>query len=351
MPWPQPPAGSEKMNTMEPELAVHHRGRIGLLLALGVLAGALALVAFVGLGSSTARSQSAHGSLPPLSAVSLAPPQLVVSAPRGHSSRWRVVASVGSTPAAWLSQRSGLTMMRFDQGLVHLDLHAGSSDGGSKGWTYGNRISSGEAKKLIAGFNGGFKLTYKETGFMANGHIARHLRTGLASIVTYADGSTNIGAWHQGIPSSASPVFSVLQNQRLLVDHGVPRVQRVLVRHRMLGRTIGLVTVVPRSALGITSSGQLVWAAGEHLSPAALADALIAAGAQRAVELDINPWLGRRLPLPASPAPEAGPARKGAARYRRLAVDPVLQGLHRDRRELATELHTVTTGPSPPRLR
>ncbi len=194
---------------MEPEFAAHHRGRIGVLLALGVLAAALALVAFVGLGSSPARTQSAggspHSSLPALHTVSLAPPQLVVSAPRGRSSRWRVVASVGTAPAAWLSQQPGLTMMRFDQGLVHLDLHAGSTDGGSRGWTYGNRIRSAEAKKLIAGFNGGFKLTYKETGFMANGHVARHLRTGLASIVTYADGTTNIGAWHQGVPSRGEP--------------------------------------------------------------------------------------------------------------------------------------------------
>ena len=301
---------------MEPEFAAHHRGRIGVLLALGVLAAALALVAFVGLGSSPARTQSAGGSsrssLPALHTVSLAPPQLVVSAPRGRSSRWRVVASVGTAPAAWLSQQPGLTMMRFDQGLVHLDLHAGSTDGGSRGWTYGNRIRSAEAKKLIAGFNGGFKLTYKDTGFMANGHVARHLRSGLASIVTYADGTTNIGAWHQGVPSGASPVFSVLQNQRLLVDHGVAAANVSSCIIECWGGTIRLATVVPRSALGITSSGQLVWAAGEHLSPAALAGALIAAGAQRAVELDINPWwVAGYLYLHHHPRPKAVPLVKG----------------------------------------
>jgi len=280
------------MNTMEPQLTAHNRGRIGVLLALGVLAAALALVALVGLGSSPARSQSAgsHGSSSALHSVSLVPPQLVVSTPRGRTARWRVVASVGVTPAAWLSQPSGMTLMRFDQSLVHLDLHAGSSDGGSRGWKYGDRISSAEAKKLIAAFNGGFKLTYKDTGFMANGHIARHLTTGLASLVTYADGTSNIGAWHEGVPSGTSPVFSVLQNQRLLVDHGAPAPNVSSCIIECWGGTIGLVTVVPRSALGITASGQLVWAAGEHLSPAALAHALIAAGAQRAIELDINPW-------------------------------------------------------------
>jgi hypothetical protein len=125
---------------------------------------------------------------------------------------------------------------------------------------------------------------------MENGHVGEHLRYGLASIVTYADGTTNIGAWHEGVPSGTSSVFSVLQNQRLLVDHGVaaPNVESCVIS--CWGGTIGLVTVVPRSAIGITSSGDLVWVAGEHLSPSALAQTLISAGVQRAVELDINPW-------------------------------------------------------------
>jgi hypothetical protein len=47
---------------------------------------------------------------------------------------------------------------------------------------------------------------------------------------------------------------------------------------------------VARSGLGVTASGQLVWAAGEQLLPAELASALIGAGAVRAIELDINPY-------------------------------------------------------------
>ena len=64
-----------------------------------------------------------------------------------------------------------------------------------------------------------------------------------------------------------------------------------------------------RAALGIASNGNLIWAAGEHMTVAALADALMTAHVVRAVELDINPeWVagylyahhGRRrlVPLP-----------------------------------------------------
>jgi len=87
-----------------------------------------------------------------------------------------------------------------------------------------------------------------------------------------------------------------LQNQRLLVDHGVAPASVSNCILACWGGTIGLRTVVARSGLGITASGQLVWAAGEQLSPAHLAAALISAGAVRAIELDINPdWVAGYL--------------------------------------------------------
>ena len=142
-------------------------------------------------------------------------------AARPLATSWTVAARVGGRPAAWLARRSGVTLMRVDQQFVHLSLHAGSSDGGTVGWTYGDRIAAQEVPRLVAAVNGGFKLTYTDVGFMSGGHVAVPLKAGLASIVTYADGTTNIGAWEAGVPSTRKTVFSVLQNQRLLVDRGV----------------------------------------------------------------------------------------------------------------------------------
>jgi hypothetical protein len=224
------------------------------------------------------------------------PPPLVVSAPTHPSGSWTVVARVHGQPAAWLAQRSGVTLMRFDQGLMHLTLHAGSSDGGVGGWTYGDQITPREIHLLIAAVNGGFKLTYSEVGFMSARHVAVPLRAGLASIVTYTDGTTNVGAWHDGVPSASKRVFSVLQNQRLLVDRGVAAASVSNCILACWGATIGSQTVVARSGLGITANGQLVWAAGEQLLPADLAAGLIGAGTVRAIELDINPdWVAGYL--------------------------------------------------------
>ena len=223
-------------------------------------------------------------------------PRLAVTVPGRPTSGWTVVAQVRGQPAAWLAQRSGVTLMRFDQGLLHLTLHTGSSDGGVTGWTYGDHITQREIHLLIAAVNGGFKLTYRDVGFMSGGHVAVALKSGLASIVTYTDGRTDIGAWRAGVPTAGKTVFSVLQNQRLLVDRGVAPSSVSDCIIACWGETIGSRTAVARSGLGVTANGQLVWAAGEQLLPAQLTGALIHAGAIRAIELDINPdWVAGYL--------------------------------------------------------
>lgn len=285
---------------------MYARRRLGV---LGIAAGLIAaLSASTGL-SGTARTgaPSAEAKQRSSSAArARAAPRLSVSAPGRATASWTVVAQVRGQPAAWLAQRSGVTLMRLDQSLVHLTLHAGSSDGGVSGWTYGDQITPREIHLLIAAVNGGFKLTYGNVGFMSGGHIAVTLKAGLASIVTYTDGTSDIGAWQAGVPAPGKTVFSVLQNLRLLIDRGMAAGSVSNCILTCWGATIGSRPLVARSGLGITANGGLVWAAGEELSPAALATALIAAGALRAVELDINPdWVAGYLYIhhPHGPSP------------------------------------------------
>jgi hypothetical protein len=219
---------------------------------------------------------------------------------------WTPVATVGGRPAAWVSRHAGATLMRFDQRLVRLALHAGSAEPGGAGWSHPDRILPREAHRVIAGFNGGFKLSYGSVGFYADGRSPVALSSGLGSIVTYRDGTTQIGAWHEGVPASGRPIASVRQNLHLLVDHGLAAATAESCVMECWGRTLGGGTVVPRSGLGIDGEGRLVWAAGMELSPADIAHALIAGGAQRAVELDINPfWVAGYLYVhhPSGPVP------------------------------------------------
>ena len=244
-----------------------------------------------------------------LRSVSSAP---VVTGPGQPGPTWKAVASVGGQPAAWIAQRSGVTLLRFEQRLVHLALHAGSGEPEGRGWTYGDRIGASEIHRVLAAFNGGFKLSYGSVGFMADGRVAVPLTVGLGSIVTYQNGTTEIGAWREGVPARGLAVASVLQNLHLLVDRGVaaPTVESCI--QSCWGATLGGGPAVARSALGITAAGQLVWAAAESLTPAAIAHALVDAGVMRAVELDINPeWVAGYLYVHHPGGPTAVPVVPG----------------------------------------
>jgi len=295
------------------------RRRLALLSTIGLLAAGGVYVAGSRGGSGNPPAGAPGVAASPTRAVgrltaasTASAPHVAVTAPSAVSASWTPVARVHGHAAAWIAQRGGATLMRFDQHYVHLTLHAGSSDGGVVGWTYGDQITPREIHLVVAAFNGGFKLTYSNVGFVSGGHVAVALRPGLASIVTYADGTTNIATWHDGVPSARKTVFSVLQNQRLLVDRSVAAANVATCVITCWGGTIKYLTSVARSGLGITAAGQLVWAAGERLSPAALAGALISAGAVRAIELDINPfWVAGYLYVHHASAPTAAPVVPG----------------------------------------
>jgi hypothetical protein len=62
------------------------------------------------------------------STSSAVPSVPVMNPPSQLSSPWQVVLSIDGESAAWAAQRSGVTLVRFDQRLVHLVLHPGSSE-------------------------------------------------------------------------------------------------------------------------------------------------------------------------------------------------------------------------------
>jgi hypothetical protein len=185
-------------------------------------------------------------------------------------------------------------LLSFDQQSLELRLHSGTIDAGGSGWRWGPKIVGSERHRLVAAFNGAFKFSTRAGGFMSYGRVGAPLRDGLGSIVTYTDGRTDIGSWHTEVPTAGHTVASVRQNLTLLIDHG--RAAKSLGCRSCWGATLGGVDNPARSAIGITASGHLVWAAGLHLTVAQLAHALLGANVVRAVELDINPeWVAGYL--------------------------------------------------------
>jgi hypothetical protein len=216
--------------------------------------------------------------------------------PAALTARWRRITTIGGRPAMWIAVRQGVTVVRMNQRVVHLALHAGSVDPGGTGWHYGDAVAGRELHHLILGFNGGFKFSTGSGGFVSFGRVGSPLSVGYGSIVTYKNGETQIGTWEAGVPARGVAIASVRQNLHLLIDHGVPDSSVAGCGAACWGATIGNQAAVARSALGIRADGQLVWAAGESLTVGQLADGMIAAGVQRAVQLDINPdWVAGYL--------------------------------------------------------
>jgi hypothetical protein len=198
------------------------------------------------------------------------------------------------SPVAWISRSSsGFAMLSFKQSAVELRLHSGTTDAGTSGWRYGPMVAGSERRRLVAAFNGGFRLRVGSGGFESFGRVAAPLGDGLGSVVTYTAGTTDIGSWHQEVPAPGRTIASVRQNLPLLIDHG--RAASSVGCQACWGATLGGVSDPARSALGIQPGGNLVWV-GEHATVSELADALLAAGVVRAVELDINPeWVAGYL--------------------------------------------------------
>jgi len=187
---------------------------------------------------------------------------------------------------------SKITIVAFSGSVTYV-LHNGSSDPGkllAGGVTAGPKITSASRTRLLAAFNGGFMMKSLAGGYEQEGHVARPLRAGLASLVIDKSGTARIGVWGSGVPLPGESVYSVRQNLWPLVSRGVPTAQSA--RWQRWGGTINHEEYVARSALGQNAAGNLMYAASMSTTPGDLARALADAGAVTAMELDINPeWV------------------------------------------------------------
>lgn len=222
-------------------------------------------------------------------------PRVLTAALASAPTRFAPAVSWHGHSPVWIARSaSGVALLSFDQRFVQLRLHSGTVDAGTAGWRFGPAVLGTERYRLVAAFNGGFRLDVGAGGFESYGRVGAALATGLGSVVTYTNGRTDIGAWHDGVPRPGLRVASVRQNLTLLIDRGTAA--STIDCLSCWGATLGGVSDPARSALGITATGRLVWAGGEHLTPGDLADALLSAGVVRAVELDINPeWVAGYL--------------------------------------------------------
>ena len=178
---------------------------------------------------------------------------------------------------AWMNQKA-----------LSFQLHPGSQQPGGT-FPTPDVLGPDARKGLVATWNGGFKVNPNDSlsGYYEDGRTVRPLVPGKASEVFYKNGSIKIGEWGRDVSMTAD-VSGVRQNLSLLVDGGQVTAAVASGSGAEWGITVNNAFFVPRSGVGVTAKGDVIYAGGPDLSVVSLANLLKQAGAVNAMELDIN---------------------------------------------------------------
>ena len=184
---------------------------------------------------------------------------------------------------------ASVALLLVDSRRARLHMVAGTVDpGGSRNIAGPGIIPDEHLASLLVAWNGGFKGDHGIYGMQVGDTVFRQLRPNLATVCTRTDGTFVMGEYGRDFTWDES-MTACRQNAILLVDKG-----EVSPRTNEGNDTWGYVRVDSsefitwRSAIGVTKDGNLLVAAGNSLSADSLAKALWAAGAEYAMQLDIN---------------------------------------------------------------
>lgn len=148
-----------------------------------------------------------------------------------------------------------------------------------------SEVPTGMRGRLVATFNGGFPLETSNAGLIYRGKVVESMVNGVATVVRYRDGRTDIVKWAAG-PGAPKDVWFAKQNLPPIIYEG--KLNPNLGDGPEWGETVNNATRVWRSGLGIDAHGNLMYAAANYQTVESLAKVLQRAGAVRAIELDIN---------------------------------------------------------------
>ncbi len=239
--------------------------------------------------SPSTTTTTAPAYLPPAVATTIAPPL----AGEGH---WAVADSWSAGPPAVMTTTfrpdptqptitAYVTWMR--SATTQLALYPGYEGPGSTPLNRGPEMVPQSAwPNLLAAFNSGFYESDASAGFYTHGTLYFPMVNGLATVVSYTDGTVDIVDW-QGGPTPGPDILMARQNLPLLVDAGAATAAAAVPSQ--WGVTLGGVPAVWRTGLGVDAKGNLLYVAASDQTAAGLAQILIDVGAVRGMQLDINP--------------------------------------------------------------
>ena len=222
-------------------------------------------------------------------------------APELHQAGWTIVSAsgrgvmvdirnidIGGVVYRVVRLRARTTLLRWHVGAGDPNLWAKApADAGPRiDWPTEGRAG------VIAVFNGGFKQAAGGGGAVVDGLTLNPLVKGDMTIVLDRGGHWEMGIWGTvGFPTAGFDPITYRQNLKPLVWAGKPTAASASPNWNIWGSPLHYVPAQPRTGLGVDAQGNLIYVAS--MQPALahpLAQALVAAGAVRGMELDINPF-------------------------------------------------------------
>jgi hypothetical protein len=218
----------------------------------------------------------------PRATVAPAPAPRVLAPPAGLD--WRRVTSSSAVRVATVDG-GAISLLWLDQTRLRFHYVPGYEIPGGPSSSLDTAVSTW-LPRMVAAFNGGFKLSDGAGGYYYRGHTVATLIGGRAAFAIAKDGSLKVGVWGRDLRMSSSWVV-VRQNLRPLVDQGVSMAGPGDYASRWGNADKGSSTA-NRTALGMRRDGSVVFAYGADVTAYALARGLVRAGVREAVVLDMN---------------------------------------------------------------
>ncbi len=192
-------------------------------------------------------------------------------------------------------------MMIIDMNKTFLQYYVGSQEpGAAKAFS---EVEPTLTPRVLAITNAMWQQRHSQgAGAIFRGKVIYPMVDGMATLISYKDGSVDIQEWTSDIPQDL--VRDARQLRHLIVKDGMV-VQAITKNGKTEDSEIGLGFllggggkdvdgkqhwfVAHRSAFGIRPDGNLVFAIGHHIGSKDLAKALVLAGCSRGIHADANP--------------------------------------------------------------
>ena len=150
-------------------------------------------------------------------------------------------------------------------------------------------VPSDQRWRLLATFNGGFTYADGSNGSADNGAMNEPLKDGNATLLGYRDGRVAIVNWTGGPNAGANVAWARQSLAPILWNGRINPALNTDPNSPQWGYTLGGVTRIWRTGVGIDRRGNLIYVAADDQTVITLAKILQRVGAVRAMEFDINP--------------------------------------------------------------